>query len=184
MQTNHFTYSFTLQADKKNVYLLMQRLLLMMNLALTIFLLISSWPNEKRIVFLCAFFLSVAFLVLIKKIYPFFFAQAHFLEKIVGLGFGVSWIAVGGYSPGIVVLLLTSLFSHATTNPLIQVGDKITIKTGFFKRNYSWDKIEQVILKDGLLTIDFKTNRLFQQPIGEKGPIDESAFNSFCKEHL
>lgn len=50
---------------------------------------------------------------------------------------------------------------------------------------YDWDKLENVVLKDNLLTIDFKTNKLVQAEIEEsKDIIEEHNFNQFCKEYL
>jgi hypothetical protein len=102
----------------------------------------------------------------------------------MGLSFGISWIGAGVYSIGIIALFLTFLFSLATADTIIQIGEKISIKTGLFKRTYSWDLIEQVILKDGLLTIDFKTNRLLQQHVGKNGVDNEKEFNTYCQRQL
>ncbi len=50
---------------------------------------------------------------------------------------------------------------------------------------YDWDKLENVVLKDNLLTIDFKTNKLVQAEIEEsKDVIEEHNFNRFCKANL
>ncbi len=55
----------------------------------------------------------------------------------------------------------------------------------FPKKNIRWDELSNVILKDGLLTIDFKNNHLLQSEI-ETGlnVIDETAFNQFCLQQL
>jgi len=40
-------------------------------------------------------------------------------------------------------------------------------------------------LKDGLLTIDFKDNKLFQKEIEEQvSPVLDSEFNEFCRSKL
>ncbi|HXL55247.1 MAG TPA: hypothetical protein VN958_03255, partial [Chitinophagaceae bacterium] len=60
----------------------------------------------------------------------------------------------------------------------------ITINT-FFKQYYPWNFINNVVLKDGLLTIDCKNNKLFQKEIEEEvSPILESEFNEFCRLKL
>ncbi|MGA1378547.1 MAG: hypothetical protein ACO3Z2_01185 [Chitinophagaceae bacterium] len=184
MQTIPFTYTFTLQADKKKVYLLMQRLLLLINLALILFSFISSWLDIKRSTFLSVFFVAAASLLIFNKRNRAFFTNDYSIEKIMGLSFGISWIGAGVYSIGIIALFLTFLFSIATADTIIQIGEKIIIKTGLFKKTYSWNLIEQVILKDGLLTIDFKTNRLLQQHVGKNGVDNEIEFNTYCQRQL
>jgi hypothetical protein len=184
MQSKLFLYTFTLQTDNKKKYLLMQRLLLVIIGTLATFSIIFSWPDKKRFIFLCALIFGIAGLFAIKKMYPLFLGKAHFLEKIVGLCFGISWIAVSGYSTGLIILTLTLLFNLATADTVIKIGEKIIIKTGLIKRTYSWMELEQVILKDGLLTIDFKTNQLLQHPVGQDEAIDELAFNTFCRGNL
>ncbi|HXL56406.1 MAG TPA: hypothetical protein VN958_09125 [Chitinophagaceae bacterium] len=62
--------------------------------------------------------------------------------------------------------------------------DGITINT-FSKKYYPWNLINNVVLKDGLLTIDYKDNKLFQKEIEEEVlPILESEFNEFCRSKL
>lgn len=52
-------------------------------------------------------------------------------------------------------------------------------------RRYSWSELQHVVLKDGLLSIDFRNNRLIQLLIEtEKTPVDEKTFNEFCNGKL
>lgn len=49
----------------------------------------------------------------------------------------------------------------------------------------SWEKLENVILKDNILTIDCRSNKLIQIEITtESETIDEKLFNRFCGEQL
>ena len=53
------------------------------------------------------------------------------------------------------------------------------------KKKYSWKDIDNVVLKDGLLTIDFKNNKLFQKEIdGEDKEADEEEFNNWVRGKL
>ena len=53
------------------------------------------------------------------------------------------------------------------------------------KKRFSWRDINNVILKDGLLTVDFRSNRIFQKEIdsGEQEATEEE-FNNWCRKHL
>ena len=49
-----------------------------------------------------------------------------------------------------------------------------------------WNEVSNLILKDNILTIDFKNNKLIQHTINEnenKG-LDETAFNTFVQQQL
>jgi len=60
----------------------------------------------------------------------------------------------------------------------------ITINT-FLKKHYEWSFINNVILKDGLLTIDYKNNKIFQKELEEEiMPVLEKEFNEFCRLQL
>lgn len=54
-------------------------------------------------------------------------------------------------------------------------------------KKISWTEVDNVILKDGLLTIDLKNNKILQSEILETKngfSIDENDFNQFCKEQI
>lgn len=53
------------------------------------------------------------------------------------------------------------------------------------KRRHHWNDLNNVVLKDGLITLDFKNNDLFQKEIDEEvSSLLESEFNNFCKRML
>ena len=55
----------------------------------------------------------------------------------------------------------------------------------FPSKHYSWDEIQNVILKDNIITIDFKNNRIFQKETEtETKPELEKEFNDFCRQQL
>lgn len=50
---------------------------------------------------------------------------------------------------------------------------------------YPWRDMDNVILKDDLLTVDFKSNKLIQAEVTEINEnVDEKKFNDFCTEYL
>ena len=53
------------------------------------------------------------------------------------------------------------------------------------KKRYSWTDINHIVLKDGLLTIDFSNNKLIQKELESFPTIKlEEEFNAFCKNRL
>jgi len=63
-------------------------------------------------------------------------------------------------------------------------ADTITYPS-FPKRIIRWDDLNNIILKDGILTIDLSSNKLIQQLIDEKqSTVNEKEFNEFCSGQL
>ncbi len=48
---------------------------------------------------------------------------------------------------------------------------------------YEWNTLQNVILKDGILTLDFKNNKLAQHNL-QKTEVNEFEFNTFAKQLL
>jgi hypothetical protein len=95
------------------------------------------------------------------------------------------WIATGISWP-LVFPVIFGLLSDIATRPLIAIFklEKI-IYPSFPARSIQWSELKNVLLKDGLLTIDLKNNKLIQQEIDEKATqVDEKDFNEFCRDQL
>jgi hypothetical protein len=48
---------------------------------------------------------------------------------------------------------------------------------------YEWNTLQKVILKDGILTLDFKDNKLAQHNL-QKSNVNEFEFNRFAQQSL
>ena len=82
------------------------------------------------------------------------------------------------------VYLLVTVVKYKKTIALFS-ADGVRIKKVFTTMLYPWKKIDHVILKDNLLTIDLASNKLIQAEIIElTDPADEKLFNRFCAEQL
>lgn len=82
---------------------------------------------------------------------------------------------------GDIILLFLSILALKKTS-LYFTSSNIEKRIFPFKK-YSWDDVSNVILKDHLITIDFKNNKLLQAEI-QNISIDENAFNTFAKAQL
>jgi hypothetical protein len=57
----------------------------------------------------------------------------------------------------------------------------------FFKKKYRWSDFTNIVLKDGLLTLDFTNNKLLQREIeddDDEDDADEKEFNDYCQNQL
>jgi hypothetical protein len=97
----------------------------------------------------------------------------------------ISWLVVGAYAVGIVNLAIYLLSLAATRRLIVHFTANALLFPSFPQRRISWEELSNVVLKDGILTIDFRNNKLSQQEIDEElSPVNEKEFNEFCKSNL
>jgi hypothetical protein len=83
---------------------------------------------------------------------------------------------------------ILAFLEHQSKRPL-EIGfdrDRVVINT-LLQQRLDWSVFNNVILKDGLLTLDFKNNRLFQKEVAEEeeeDDVDEEEFNAYCRDQL
>jgi hypothetical protein len=85
-----------------------------------------------------------------------------------------------------ILLLPIYIFYRITTRKLpVIIGNDIISYPSFPTRSIEWSELSNLILKDGLLTLDFKNNKIIQQLVDEdfQSP-GEKEFNEFCKQRL
>ena len=60
------------------------------------------------------------------------------------------------------------------------------IYPSFPRQTFLWPDVSNAILKDGMLTIDLKNNKLIQTVIDKESAlaINESEFNLFCRKQF
>jgi hypothetical protein len=81
-----------------------------------------------------------------------------------------------------------AFLEHQTKRPL-EIGfdrDRVVINTPI-RRRHDWSAFNNVVLKDGLLTLDFKSNRLLQREVADDDDddnADEEEFNAYCRDRL
>lgn len=62
--------------------------------------------------------------------------------------------------------------------------DEITFNT-FPSKHYDWQQLKNVIIKDNILTLDFKNNKIFQKETeSDVSAETEKEFNEFCRQCL
>lgn len=66
---------------------------------------------------------------------------------------------------------------------LIQIDDNnVVIKKPLSTKSFTWKEIEHIVLKDGLLTINFNNNHFIQTETDTD--TEEQKFNQYCALHL
>lgn len=79
-------------------------------------------------------------------------------------------------------------FLEAQTKRPLEIGfdqDRVVFNT-LFKRRFDWSVFNNIVLRDGLLTLDFKDNRLLQKEVADDADddVDEEEFNAYCRSRI
>jgi hypothetical protein len=83
------------------------------------------------------------------------------------------------------LIVLSALEEKAKANLEIGFSTQFILFDNLLKKKYQWKDFNNIVLKDNLLTLDFKNNKIFQrETIDEESDCDEEEFNEFCKEQL
>jgi len=91
------------------------------------------------------------------------------------------FIATHAFIFALLLLMAAVLPAFFYKPPVVEVGeDIIVVKRMIGSSAYDWEKFSNIILKDNLLTLDFKNNKVLQLEVDEKTAIDEKKFNGFC----
>lgn len=97
------------------------------------------------------------------------------------------WMKVPSYQwVCVVFIVLAILESQAKYDTEVGFSeDEIVINT-LIKRRFAWTQLNNVVLKDGILTLDFTNNKIMQRETLEDGEddADEDEFNKYCEQQL
>lgn len=84
------------------------------------------------------------------------------------------------------IYLIAALFERQVKFPYeIAFDEKEIIINTFPKKHFPWKDIQNAVIKDDIITIDFKNNQLIQKEINE--PVSATVlaeFNQFCQDQL
>ena len=146
--------------------------------AILIFFTGSSKAGYLQVIpalFLVAGSLITGRMILQYHIYP---------ELISALAALLLFIATGNTIAPLVLLGSGFTLKHAYRAPTLEITETgIRILKTLHTKQYDWGSFNNVLLKDQLLTLDFRNNRLLQ--LETSYPVqDEAAYNPFCAERL
>ena len=104
------------------------------------------------------------------------------------LAAALGWLAMP-VTPWLCVVLVFMAFLEGQAKYPLEIGfdqDRVVINT-LIKQRHDWSVFNNIVLKDGLLTLDFKSNRLLQKEVADdedEDDADEEEFNAFCRARL
>jgi hypothetical protein len=100
---------------------------------------------------------------------------------------GIYWIMMPYLSWVSIIFFFLAFLEYQAKHPL-EVGfakEEVVINT-LIKRKFNWSSFNNIILKEGLLTLDFKNNRIFQKETldDDEPDADEDEINDYCRKQL
>ena len=97
----------------------------------------------------------------------------------------IPWIFLQLFWVAAVVILIGILHGIAIRRLVIFANAEKIIYPSFPRRSIEWKELSNIILKDDLLTIDFKNNKIIQQLVDKtEATVNEKEFNDFCSKRL
>lgn len=125
-------------------------------------------------------------ITIIAALASFLYKKKSELLNTVGMAIVcIGWLKLNYWWITIVLLVLIFLAKQAIKKrTIIFEKDSVSVSPPF-AQNYIWQDFQNVVLKDGLLTLDFNNNKLFQVNIhSEISAPQEAEFNDFCQANL
>ena len=86
----------------------------------------------------------------------------------------------------IFVFVVLAFLEYQAKLPLeIGFSSKQIVFNSLIRKRYAWSDLSNVLLKDGMLTVDFQNNKLFQKLVDDgENEATEEEFNEWCRQHL
>lgn len=180
-------YSFTLKNNNTKAYRLFTWFLFLLHISIAGLMAVNTADKAVK----TGLFILVGFYILIAALYYFFtgkqknaFETFSFAMALFYAGFWMKHVGLVAFFVFTALILFVN-FIHKKKAGLLISGAGVKLKGIFKAVEYSWPDIDNLVLKDGLLTVDFTSNKLLQCEIDtDTNPIDENEFNRFCMLHL
>lgn len=178
-------YSFTLKDNNQKAYKLFTWFLFFLHIAAAMFALSTDDYKVKL-----SIYIMLGFYALLSTVYYFYRKHPKALETfslIMALMYANFWFQQVGILAVIVfaVVFITVTVVKGKTTTVLFTDEGVHLTRVFKTVIFPWTEMDNVMLKDNLVTIDFKTNKIIQVEIVENNRmVDETEFNLFCKEHI
>lgn len=173
-------FDIILKNDKIKSYNNIAWIFLILNFAVFIFLLFYDSYRYPAIAFIFALIIY-----LLMRWYLFKTNKANYIiDEFVFFIPAAGWLGMHNYLVGIACILMGLLYKLSLQKIKFVFTRNNIVKINFPKKEFTWNELSNVILKDHILTLDFKNNKLIQAEIEKSQIINEAAFNSFAQSKL
>lgn len=113
--------------------------------------------------------------------------KINFAILLLCAGLGLSFFAETGYVDSLFILAGIAE-KYLNKNKEIGFSEAGIVMSGLIPKKYQWEEFNNVIIKDELLTLDFKNNKVFQEQTDDEDDeayeVESDEFNAYCHERL
>ncbi|MBS1743630.1 MAG: hypothetical protein JST81_11405 [Bacteroidetes bacterium] len=177
-------YSIILPNERSKTYAYVTWFVLGMNLFLFASIYFGAVIINIKNVALTATFISLTGCIFL-FLQQFNKSLSSFRVEIVFIILSTCWFLIDRYLLALCIFTFAIMGTYSKRAFEIIVSEEGIIYPSFPKKKFSWEEISNVILKDGILTIDLKNNKLMQLSVSKESlDINEREFNLFCKQQL
>lgn len=175
--------TITIKNEKIRRYYLSSLVLILFNISAQLYLTFTEKYKEDRILII-GLLLAASILIIVTRGNKFNYPDKKKYAGTIFLLIAAVWIYWQIYWAAALTIIIDIFFIFSTKKFEIKFADEKIIYPSFPAKKIFWNELSNVILKDGLLTIDFKNNKILQAEAEEDDLIDEKEFNDFCKQYL
>lgn len=113
--------------------------------------------------------------------------KISFATLLVCAGLGLSFFTETGTIDSLFILAGIAE-KYLNKNKEIGFSDTGIVISGLFPKKYNWSALNNIVIKDDLLTMDFKNNKVLQQYTDDEEDdeyeVESDEFNDYCKGRL
>ena len=169
-------YQFQIKNIKAKQFRLLANLILCLNGF--VFMYAGIYANNKSTIIIGAITVSMAVVAVL-------YQKNWIIHNSMVVPVFIGWLNVGYWWVGIVMWPISLLAQIASNDKKIEFNSKEIKLASPFGKIFIWQELQNIVLKDGLLTLDFKNNKLLQTPIlNELTEAETKQFNDFCNQQL
>lgn len=173
-------FEIIVKNEKIKSYRTIALIVLMLNLAIFILMLFYDVYRYEA----ASAILLVGIYIFMRLYFIRKYQHGNYLDQVLLFVLAGCWLGLQNYymAAGLVIV---GVFYHLALQKLqlIFTNQKV-MKLNYPQKEYLWNTFNNVILKDNILTLDFRNNHLIQAEVEEPKNINEKQFNLFVKERL
>jgi hypothetical protein len=172
-------FIIVLKNEKLKTYTVIGWLIIALNFFAFIYLGLTRHEGLRNLALYAASLLVIIFL------FRFVSKRETVENDSISLAFSltiIAWIVLGFYWAAVITFVLFLFEDISRRKLMVLVYDDRIIYPSFPKKIIEWKEVSNMMLKDSILTIDLKNNRIFQNEI--LSPTSEIDFNEFCEQHI
>ena len=173
-------FELVLKNEKRRSYQTITWMIIISNIALLILLSVKGAFSRAEVI-------ATVIMICLAIIIPLYFKSKNIKieTSIIFLILMTTWLTTGYWWVALINFVFEIFQIAALRTLILKLDHEVIIYPSLPKKKIDWKELSNLILKDGLLTIDFKNNRIIQQQIADtSSTVDEKEFNEFCKQQL